>query len=211
MRTRLILLALPLPLVLAIASRGTGADLPQLIGTVGPDFTITLTDANGVRLETVTAGRYELVVHDRSDTHNFVLGSKATGERYIDSGVGFVGTTTVTIDLVPGLYAYACSPHFTTMNGSLIVRAPPPPAEKRLTARVLPGVVMLSTARVSAGRVRLTVHDRSRSRNFHILGPAINRRTTKAFTGTVVWLLDLDKGVYRFGSDPRLSGRLTVS
>jgi plastocyanin len=115
---RLLLLALlPLGLLAAPAS----GDVPQLVGTVGPGFTIDLADASGQHVDVVTAGRYELTVHDRSEIHNFVLGSKATGERFIDTGVEFVGDRTVTVDLVPGEYAYACSPHFEVMNGHLRV------------------------------------------------------------------------------------------
>src|SRR5919109_435744 len=79
------------------------------------------------------AGRYRLLVHDLSTEHNFVLGSKSTGERLVDSGVEFVGDLAVPIELVPGRYAYACSPHFETMNGHLAVVAAPQ-ATRSLTA-----------------------------------------------------------------------------
>ena len=197
-----------LPLTLAEGS--SGAELPQLVGTVGPGFTIDLADASGAHVATVPAGRYELLVHDLSEMHNFVLGSKATGERFVDSGVEFVGDKTVTIDLVAGRYVYACSPHFETMNGSLTVLAAPEPPVKALTARVGARTVTMSATRLSAGRYRLTVLDRSSVRNFHIVGPGVNRRTTRAFAGTATWLLQLKRGTYRFGSDPILSGKLVV-
>jgi hypothetical protein len=38
----------------------------------------------------------------------------------------------------------------------------------------------------------------------------VNRKTTKKFTGKATWTVSLSAGVYRFGSDPRLTGRLTV-
>ncbi len=69
----------------------------------------------------------------------------------------------------------------------------------------------LSAKRVGAGRFRLTVVDRSRSRNFHLVGFGVNRKTGKAFTGTVTWTIDLTTGTYRYGSDPKLTGRLVVS
>lgn len=56
----------------------------------------------------------------------------------------------------------------------------------------------------------MRVTDRSRTRNFHLIGPAVNRRTGMAFAGTVTWTLRLARGTYRFGSDPRLTGRLVV-
>ena len=49
-----------------------------------------------------------------------------------------------------------------------------------------------------------------RTRDFHLVGPSIDRRTTRAFVGTRVWVVQLDAGVYRFGSDPKLTGRLVV-
>jgi hypothetical protein len=56
----------------------------------------------------------------------------------------------------------------------------------------------------------VTVRDRSASRGFHLVGPGIDRRTGKAFTGTATWRLRLRTGTYRFGDERRLSGRLLV-
>lgn len=201
-----------LVLLVVALTPAAGGEPPRLVATVGPDFTIDLVDASGQHVTVLTAGRYELVAHDLSDIHNLVLGSKSTGARLIDTGVEFVGDMTVTIELKPGLYAYACSPHFDTMNGQLQVVPAPRPAEPRaLRATVASGRPTLSATRVAAGRYRLTIADRSRSANFHLVGPGIDRRTGKAFTGTVTWTLQLERGSYRFGSDPRLSGRLIVT
>jgi len=63
---------------------------------------------------------------------------------------------------------------------------------------------------VTAGPYKLTVVDRSRTRNFHLVGSGVDRRTSKKFTGSVTWRLQLEAGKYRFGSDPRLTGRLVV-
>jgi plastocyanin len=209
-------LALGLLSLTLLCTGSANADVPRLIGTVGPGFTIDLADANGTHVNTLVEGRYELLVHDLSDIHNFVLGSKATGERLASTEVEFVGDRTFTIDLVPGRYAYACSPHFETMNGSLFVTtaaappAPPAPAPKSLAAKVDTRSASLSAKRAAPGRYRITVVDRSRSRNFHLLGPGVDRRTGKPFTGTVTWTLQLRAGTYRFGSDPKLAGRLVV-
>src|SRR4051794_25911561 len=104
-------------LLCAFAGSSTAQDPPMLVGTVGPGFTIDLADANGKHVEELVAGTYTLLVHDLADIHNFVLGSKRTGERLASTEVEFVGDQTFTIELVLGLYAYACSPHFQTMNG----------------------------------------------------------------------------------------------
>jgi hypothetical protein len=54
------------------------------------------------------------------------------------------------------------------------------------------------------------VQDSSRRANFHIKGRGLNRRTARRFTGTKRWTVELSSGRYRFGSDPRLTGTLTV-
>jgi hypothetical protein len=69
----------------------------------------------------------------------------------------------------------------------------------------------LNRTRAAPGRYRVTVADRSRSRNFHLAGPGVDRRIGKPFTGTVTWIVQLRAGTYRFGSDPQLLGRLTVA
>jgi plastocyanin len=208
---RRILVLAVLPLAIGTAPRAHG-DPALLVGTVGPGFTIDLADANGKHVDVLVAGEYQLLVHDLADIHNFVLGSKTTGERVASTEVAFVGDQTFTINLVPGQYAYACSPHFQTMNGSFRVLAPTPvPAPaKTLSAKVTSRAVSLSAKTVSAGPYKLTVADRSRTRNFHLVGPGVNKRTRKTFTGSVTWRLDLGAGTYRFGSDPRLTGRLVV-
>jgi plastocyanin len=205
---RRILLVTLLPLALGTAS-GARGDLPKLVGTVGPGFTIDLADASGKHVDVLPAGQYELLVHDLSSEHNFVLGSKTTGARIASTEVAFVGDETFTISLGPGPYAYACSPHFEVMNGRLQVVAAAP-AETPLSARVTSSAVTLSTKRVAAGAVKLTVSDGSRKRNFHLVGAGVNRKTGRAFTGKVTWHLDLAAGTYKFGSDPRLTGRLVV-
>jgi plastocyanin len=205
-------LALAMVTLALLPASSESAQTPRLVGTVGPGFTIDLADASGTHVSSVVAGRYELLVHDLSDMHNFVLGSKSTGERLATTEVEFVGDRTFTIDLVPGRYAYACSPHFETMNGHLTVFSPPPPPAptRNVTARVDGRSVTLSTTRTTSGRFRVRVVDRSRTRNFHLRGPGVDRRTSKPFVGTATWTLELRAGTYRFGSDPRLSGRLVV-
>ena len=209
---RILMLAL---LPLALGAPATAADdLPRLVATVGPGFTIDLADADGRHVNRLLAGKYELLVHDLSDVHNFALGSKTTQQRIAETTVEFVGDMTFTVDLPLGSYGYACSPHWQVMNGSFVTYAPPPvppPDDARpLTAKVTAAGVSLSAKTVAPGKFRLTVVDRSRAKNFHLVGPGVNRRTGAAFTGSVTWRLELAAGTYRFGSDPRLGGRLAV-
>jgi hypothetical protein len=48
------------------------------------------------------------------------------------------------------------------------------------------------------------------STNFHLVGAGVKPQDGMAFTGNVTWHLDLVAGTYKFGSDPRLTGRLAV-
>jgi hypothetical protein len=206
MRTAVVLGLLVFTLVPAT---GTADGLPQLVGTDGPGFTIDLTDANGKHVDTLVAGQYQLVVHDLSDIHNWALGSQTTNTRIVQTEVPFVGDQTFTLTLTPGRYAYACSAHFETMNGTFVV-VPPTVTTKVLSAKVDTRTATMSVKQTAAGHYRVTVRDTSKTRNFHLVGPGVNRHTTKAFTGTVTWTLDLGAGTYRFGSDPKLTGKLTV-
>jgi hypothetical protein len=62
------------------SSRGRGdggsADADR---TVGPGFTITLTKG-GKKVTRLSAGRYQLVVRDRSTMHSFVLEDRGSSE-----------------------------------------------------------------------------------------------------------------------------------
>jgi hypothetical protein len=199
--------------LLLAAPAARGDDLPQLVGTVGPGFTIVMTDAAGKRLDVVTAGRYQVLVHDLSEIHNFVLGKKETGERPITTEVEFVGDRTLTIDLTAGHWTYACSPHFQTMNGSFVVVPATPPAApvRTLRATLTATGAHLSATRAAAGLYAISVTDRSKTRGLRLVGPGFSRRTAKAFVGRTTWRVTLARGIYRFGTDLRLTGRLVVS
>jgi hypothetical protein len=209
MSARALLLLAGLALLPASAGQ---AQPTRLVGTVGPGFTIELEDASGADVRTLATGRYAVLVRDLSDEHNFVLGHKATGRRPISTEVAFVGDVDVEVELEPGQWAFACSPHFDTMNGQFAVSAPAPRPNpvRRLSASLTAKRVSLSARRVAPGRYVVTVRDRSRSRAFRLVGPGVNRRTGRAFTGTASWSLRLRAGTYRYGDDRRLVGRLLV-
>jgi len=206
-RAPLLLLALPFAFG---SAQPAGADPPLLIGTVGPGYTIDLTDATGKHVDVLTAGTYTLLVHDLSDIHNFALGDQTTNTRILTGSIEGVGDETYALNLTPGRYAYACSAHPQIMNGTFTVVAPPKPGVPTLTAKVTSAAVSLTPKSVQAGSYHVRVADRARTRNFHLVGPGVNRKTGKAFTGNVTWTVALAAGTYRFGSDPRLTGRLVV-
>lgn len=216
--TVIAVLALAPLLGLAPGSTASRADDPLLVGTVGlgDSFTIDLKDANGNHVSRLTPGTYSVLVHDYSTQHNFHLANEPDGKD-VDffTTVPFVGDQTFTVTFHDGFrYVYACEPHFQTMFGSFFVstptETPPPPPVGRIAVRV-GATIAVSPRKVTPGKYAITVRDLSAARNFHLVGPGVNRRTTKAFTGTVTWRLTLGAGTYRFGNDPRLAGVLRVS
>jgi len=96
---------------------------PLLIAKVGlhDSFTISLRTPDGKLVQSIPAGTYTIVVHDYSRIHNFALGSQTDNKRLFTGGIRFVGTKVYTVTLTPGNYAYACSAHFQTMNGTFVV------------------------------------------------------------------------------------------
>ena len=92
----------------------------------------------------------------------------------------------------------------------------------RLVATVGPGTMI--TLKKSSGAVvrslrpgtyTITVRDRSRAHNFHLLGPTntLSRSTTVGFVGTKTWRMRLVKGRYSYVCDPHASsmkGSFTV-
>jgi hypothetical protein len=99
------------------------------------------------------------------------------------------------------------------MNGCLLVLAhtatPPPVSAASVAARVDARAASVRPSHVAAGRV-VTVTDRSPTRNFHLVGPGVNRKTSKSFVDKKTWTLELGTGTYRYGSDPKLSGGLVA-
>jgi hypothetical protein len=96
---------------------------PVLVAKVGYHnaFTIALRFPDGTRVHTLPAGTYSIVVHDYSRLHNFALGSQTDNRRIFTGSILGIGTRTYTVTLTPGSYAYACSAHFRTMNGTFVV------------------------------------------------------------------------------------------
>jgi hypothetical protein len=114
---------LALVVVVASSSIRAHASNPTLVARVGlhDAFTISLRKPSGPLVRSIPAGTYAIVVHDDSRLHNFALGSQTANRRIFTTGVPWVGTRTYTVKLVPGKYAYACSVHYQTMNGTFIV------------------------------------------------------------------------------------------
>jgi plastocyanin len=93
------------------------AGTPTLTGTVGPGFTITLTQG-GKKVGKLKAGKYVIKIADKSNIHNFHLTGPGVDKK---TGVGFKGSVTWTVTLKKGKYNYVCDPHASFMHGSFTV------------------------------------------------------------------------------------------
>ncbi len=105
--------------VIAPPAVGYGSKGRQLEGTVGPGFTISVTE-DGQSVESLRPGVYWLTVHDLSNRHNFHIVGPAGLDEVVTS-VPFVGDATVKILLKHGTVTFLCDPHPTMMNGSFTV------------------------------------------------------------------------------------------
>ena len=101
----------------ALGSPAT-AQAVDLFATVGPDFTISLRDAQGQSVTQLDPGAYRIVVQDRSDFHNFHLSGPGVS---LATDVEAVETVTWDVTLVEGRYTFVCDPHATTMKGTVKV------------------------------------------------------------------------------------------
>ncbi len=120
---RHLVLALAGVLVVAVAASaafGRSAK-PTLKGTVGPGFTITLTQ-NGKKVKSLKAGKYTFKVADKASIHNFVLEKEHSKFEKELTDVSDTGTKTYTINLTKGTWKYYCEPHQSSMNGTFKVK-----------------------------------------------------------------------------------------
>ena len=209
---------LVLATVVLAAPATAAAQNPQLLGTVGPGFTISLTLADGQPASQLAGGTYDIVVNDRSSIHNFHLTGPGVDQ---STSVEFVGTMSWTVTLSGGTYVFVCDPHAQAMRGSVQATtaqpptAPAPPqaptqGARRATGTVGPGFTIAlrldggaAVRALTAGLWTFVVRDRSQMHNFHLVGPGVNRRTAVGFVGTATWRVRIAKGkTYRFVCDP---------
>jgi spore coat protein U-like protein len=101
----------------AIAAPAAFAKSPTLTGTVGPSFTITLTQG-GKSVTSLKAGTYVFKISDKSSIHNFHLTGPGVDKT---TSVGGTGSSTWTLTLKKGTYKYVCDPHKAFMHGSFKV------------------------------------------------------------------------------------------
>ena len=118
--TALALVATAASLALAGGGGAATTGTVSLTGTVGPGFTITLKN-HGKTVKTLAPAKYQFVISDKSNIHNFHLTGPGVNRK---TSVGGTGTTKWTLTLRNGTYRFVCDPHKTSMKGAFIVKAP---------------------------------------------------------------------------------------
>ena len=95
-------------LAVLVLAGGAGAQSPTLFGTVGPGFTIKLSDASGNPVQSLDPGTYTIQIEDKADIHNFHLAGPGADKA---TDVEQTGTFIWTVTFVAGNYHYQCDPH----------------------------------------------------------------------------------------------------
>jgi plastocyanin len=95
---------------IAAGATATTTAVPKLHGTIGPGYTISLKNAHGKKVKSLTHGKYSFIVSDKSNIHNFTLKGPGGSNKTI-TGTGFVGTKTATVTLKKGTYRFYCTVH----------------------------------------------------------------------------------------------------
>jgi len=205
-------------LLLASGGSARSTQEPKLFGTVGPDFSISLVDAQGNDVSKLDPGTYVIQVKDLSDFHNFHLFGTGVNE---STGVSATGDVTWTVTFTDGTYRFVCDAHPASMIGRFTVgtppaTSPPPPATsspKKLVLTSGPGYsITLKTpagkavGSLSLGTYTVVVRDRSSFHDAHVIAPGFDRRTTVPFVGTKTWKMRLARtGTLRFLCDQHAS------
>jgi plastocyanin len=202
------------------ATRGEAgsAQNAKLSGTIGPGFSISLRDAQGNPVTKVDPGTYDVEVRDLSDFHTFHLRGPGVDER---TEVEFTGTVNWTVTFQNGNYTFFCDVH-PDLRGTFVsgdAPAPPGPTPKPpsnvVTAKtrivLTAGPAEVISFRTAAGKAvktmkrgtyTMTIRDRGRDHNAHIVAPGFNKRTTLIFRGTQAWKVALRRaGTLRFLCD----------
>ena len=102
---------------LVVPSAGAKSTAGKLVGTVGPGYTITLTQG-GKKVSKLPAGAYVITIADKAGDHNFHLAGPGLNKK---TSVGGKGTFAWTVMLKKGKYTYVCDPHAAFMKGAFSV------------------------------------------------------------------------------------------
>ena len=90
---------------------------PVLNGTVGPGFTISLTQ-NGAPVTKLAPGEYTVSVGDNSAIHNFHLFGPGVEQK---TAIEYTGNTSWDVTFSAGTYNFVCDAHAYDMEGTFTV------------------------------------------------------------------------------------------
>jgi len=105
-------------LAVAGAALSSSSSMPTLKGVTGPGYSVSLTKG-GKKVKTLKAGKYKIVVSDKSSFHSSVLEREKPSSPKMEkdiTGVGFTGTKTVVMTLKPGSWRFYCNVHESQMH-----------------------------------------------------------------------------------------------
>jgi hypothetical protein len=105
-------------LALAGAAFSRSSSTPTLKGVVGPGYSIKLTKG-GKKVKTLKAGKYKIVISDKSDFHNFTLEREHPSKPHMEkllTATTFTGSKTIVWTLKPGNWRAYCSIHEAQMH-----------------------------------------------------------------------------------------------
>jgi plastocyanin len=195
---------------LVLPSAVAQADNPKLVAVVGTNdaFVISLRDSSGNAVTQLAPGTYDIAVSDRSESHNFHL--KGPGID-MSTPIGEKQETTWTVTVGEGRYTYVCDAHASQMRGYFLAGAVAPTA---FNGTVGPKkTISLRPRTALPGPAVITVKDRSKTDNFHLTGPGVNKKTGVKTRGKATWTVNLVPGRYSYKSDKtkKLRGSFVVN
>ena len=213
---RTLLIGIVAVVAVSIPAAATGEPNVTLTAVVGPGFNISLKNADGTGVSHLDPGSYDVTVTDNSIEHNFHLSGPGVDQK---TDVEGMGTVNWTVTITDGTYTFICDAHPTQMKGSFTagnVPPPPPPAGK-LSGRVTTKAISLTNGgskvrSLTAKKYKITVSDTSKTQNFHLTGPGLNKKTGIAAKAKATWTVTLKPGKYTYRSDKsrKLRGTFTV-
>jgi hypothetical protein len=216
---RTLLIGILAVVAVSIPAAATSAPNATLTGVVGPGFNISLRNADGTGVSHLDPGTYDITVTDNAIDHNFHLSGPGVDQA---TEVELIETKTWTVTITDGTYTFVCDAHPTLMKGRFTAGnvpppPPPPPPAGKLSGRVTSKAISLTNGgskvrSLTAKKYKITVSDTSKTQNFHLSGPGLNRKTGVAAKAKATWTVTLKPGKYTYRSDKsrKLRGSFTV-
>jgi len=217
---RTLLIGIVAVAAVSIPAAATGSPNVTLTGVVGPGFNISLKNPDGTGVRHLDPGTYDITVTDNSIEHNFHLSGPGVDEK---TDVELMETKTWTVTITDGTYTFVCDAHPTQMKGSFTAGnvpppPPPPPPAAKLNGKVTTKTISLKTGSgskvrsLTSGKYKIAVADTSKTQNFHLTGPGLNKKTGVAGKAKATWTATLKPGKYTYRSDRsrKLRGSFTV-